>query len=413
MLERGQPHRKRMLLSAMALSVVLLFSVSVTAYAMSSRNVTIRDDGQSVDFNTTKGSANDILQARGISLNNDDYLDLSDFSTEEDCTIRIYRAKVVYLSEDGEARRLKCAGTVQRLLDLNGVVLGERDVMNARRTDLLENGMHIVIERAFDIAVLDEKEDYSLTLTSGTVAQALELCGVVLVDEDYVEPGGDTLLEPGMTIHVYRVSYKERKVNSEIAYEKTTKKDAKLELGMTRVERKGEYGEKEEIFQDKYINGERVSSLLLQETILKQPVAEIKIQGTKHVKLVPGLTPISKLSPPASLQLKDGVPTSYTDIIVGTAKAYSGDSSTAVGIKPKPGYIAVNPKQIPYGTQLWIVSNDGKYVYGYAIAADTGGFVKTNSCTVDLYMDTVSQCYQWGHRGVTIYVLDLPRVSFR
>ena len=50
------------------------------------------------------------------------------------------------------------------------------------------------------------------------------------------------------------------------------------------------------------------------------------------------------------------------------------------------------------------ISNDG-VVYGYAIAADTGGFVKKGYFTCDLYMNSTEQCYQWGDRGVTIYVL--------
>ena len=94
-------------------------------------------------------------------------------------------------------------------------------------------------------------------------------------------------------------------------------------------------------------------------------------------------------------------------IILGISrtKAYYGDKGTASGRKPMPGHIAVDPKQFPYGTELYIVSLDGKYIYGYCIAADTGGFVKTNGCTVDLFMNTIEECYSWGHRGVRIYVL--------
>jgi hypothetical protein len=36
--------------------------------------------------------------------------------------------------------------------------------------------------------------------------------------------------------------------------------------------------------------------------------------------------------------------------------------------------------------------------------------VKTKSCTVDLYMANTAMARQWGARGVTIYVLDEPRM---
>ena len=99
------------------------------------------------------------------------------------------------------------------------------------------------------------------------------------------------------------------------------------------------------------------------------------------------------------------MPTEYKYTISGRAAAYCiPGGTTSTGKKAKPGYIAVNPKQIPYGTEMWIVSNDG-VVYGYAIAADTGGFVKHGYFTCDLFMNTKEQCIQWGDRGVTIYVL--------
>ena len=53
-----------------------------------------------------------------------------------------------------------------------------------------------------------------------------------------------------------------------------------------------------------------------------------------------------------------------------------------------------------------IVSADGKYVYGYCVAADTGGFVKMGNTDVDLYMDNEDMCYDWGNRNIKIYVLN-------
>ncbi|NLP49092.1 MAG: hypothetical protein GX345_09195, partial [Clostridiales bacterium] len=79
----------------------------------------------------------------------------------------------------------------------------------------------------------------------------------------------------------------------------------------------------------------------------------------------------------------------------------------ASGRPAMQGHVAVNPKQFPYGTRLYIVSHDGKYLYGYCIAADTGGFVKwANGPTVDLFFNTNEACRQFGVRNVRIYVLD-------
>ena len=69
------------------------------------------------------------------------------------------------------------------------------------------------------------------------------------------------------------------------------------------------------------------------------------------------------------------------------------------------GYVAVNPSIIPYGSKLWIVADDGE-VYGYAIAADTGGSVGRNDILVDLFMWSYDECIQWGAKNVTIYVIE-------
>ena len=55
------------------------------------------------------------------------------------------------------------------------------------------------------------------------------------------------------------------------------------------------------------------------------------------------------------------------------------------------GTVAVNPALIPYGTKLYIASTDGRFVYGYAIATDTGTSLLNGSCLVDLYYDTYTR----------------------
>jgi len=106
---------------------------------------------------------------------------------------------------------------------------------------------------------------------------------------------------------------------------------------------------------------------------------------------------------------ENGIPKKYKKVIEGKASAYTsyGNSRTATGTVPRLGTVAVNPKIIPYGTKMWIVSLDGSVNYGFAIAEDTGGFIKwKNPRIVDLFMPTKAQCRNWGVRGVRIYILE-------
>lgn len=117
---------------------------------------------------------------------------------------------------------------------------------------------------------------------------------------------------------------------------------------------------------------------------------------------------ISVKTPPETLMLdENGVPVNYTRVIKGNASAYAGDGRTATGTVPVPGSVAVNPNIIPYGTKMWIVSDDGSYVYGYAVAEDTGGFIHwSNAPVADLFFDSESACYAFGRRNITIYILE-------
>ena len=76
---------------------------------------------------------------------------------------------------------------------------------------------------------------------------------------------------------------------------------------------------------------------------------------------------------------------------------------TATGTLCRVGAIAVDPKVIPYGTRMYIVSNDGKYVYGIATAEDCGKSIKGNR--IDLYFDTVDECNTFGIRNCQVYFL--------
>ena len=117
---------------------------------------------------------------------------------------------------------------------------------------------------------------------------------------------------------------------------------------------------------------------------------------------------MSVLSPSSAIELDaNGNPVNYKSkkTVRATAYTYTGNNC-ATGVAPKPGYIAVNPNVIPYGTKMYIKTADGSFIYGYAVAADTGGFVKNYPNGVDLFMTTKSACVNFGVRNVEIYILE-------
>lgn len=120
-----------------------------------------------------------------------------------------------------------------------------------------------------------------------------------------------------------------------------------------------------------------------------------------------GITQMSDIPVPDDILFdENGIPLNYSYKLTGKATAYNMGTTTATGTRVHPGVVAVNPNIIPYGSKMYIVASDGSgYVYGYASAEDTGGFIYwDNAPIVDMYVNSYSDACYWGNRPVTVYV---------
>ena len=107
------------------------------------------------------------------------------------------------------------------------------------------------------------------------------------------------------------------------------------------------------------------------------------------------------------ITMNSGATLSFSKTLGVTGTAYTGGIgsvgfTTASGTRVREGVVAVDKRVIPLGTRMYIVSNDGRYSYGVAVAEDTG--VRGNH--VDLYYDTYNECINFGRRSCTVYILE-------
>lgn len=398
--------------TALIMAFAVLCAGTAFAATPSQYVVDIYDGSEITRVETSKNDAYEIVAQASIDLSENDKLSLVAFNPGEDSVITIYRAaSVTFVDLNGESVQMEFAGTVSDLLSELSVTVEEGQLVSVPTDTVLYDGLVVKLTNAYHINVTADGATITLLIGEGTVADALSQANVTLDENDEVSPAASEVLYDNLDITVYRVTYTERTVNEKIAFSKKTVKSSSMFKGESTVTQAGENGEKTVTYRDKIVDGAYSSSEVLSETVIKEAVPQITTVGTKQkavavASLRNGGTPISELTQPDFLKIENGAPTEYKQIITGKAAAYTAapGSKTASGRTVKPGYIAVNPNQIPYGSELWIVSTDG-IVYGYAIAADTGGFVKKGKFTVDLFMNTESECRQWGSRDVVIYVL--------
>ncbi len=389
-----------------AIALVLAIISTITAFAAETASYYVElDDGTTkTTIYTSSTSPEEILSEAGYELSALDELDLSGFIPGEDSFIGIERSPLVGVNDAKGTVYFTFDGTVAQAIDIANVEVGENDLVNYSENQLVTDGMIISVARAFPVAVAYHGKHINLEMAVGTVADAIEKAGVTTGENDVVSHNLDEVVSSGMVIFVDEVVYEKRTVTETIKFDKTTKKDSKLTKGTTKITTKGENGEKEVVYKEKYVNGVLIDSIVESETVTKKPVTEVTSIGTKKVYDVKAKG--KAISTLGSVELdSNGIPKEYKDVISGSSTAYYGGGSTASGRPAKVGHVAVDPNVIPYGTKLYIVATDGT-VYGYAIAADTGGFVDHSSNTVvDVYLDTYEDCVQWGRKNVNIYVL--------
>lgn len=286
----------------------------------------------------------------------------------------------------------------EEIIESQGILLSDKDKVKFSGFDENNTGT-IDILRAFEVSVAADGEKKMVAVSEATVSDVLELAGVTLSEDDLINVGLNEKVHAGTEIEINRVTYRTVQKTDAIPFSVTKKNSLMVGKGNTKISIPGKEGVRLTTSREKLVDGEVVESEVLTETVEKNPVAQLLLVGMAPKN------PISILTPPESLQLNaKGVPTSYKRKVSGKAVAYS-----ALGKKTKlrPGNVAVDYRKFPKGSKLWICTPDNKYVYGYAVAADTGTFAldPNTEVLVDLFFGSYRESVKWGAKKVDIYVL--------
>ncbi len=305
----------------------------------------------------------------------------------------------IFIHDNGDITAFRTdSETVGEFLD-SMTTLSPEDILVNRRTEQIEPGMLIEIRRAFPIIVTSRQETGVLEVVGGTVADALSELSIAVLDGDIVTPPLSTAVSPGMRISHIAVKEVTETETVKLPFRKEVREDSSLVQGVTKLKTEGKSGEKEILSRVTLYDGIEVGREIISETVTKEPVNQVMLEGTAPDR-VPAKELItlrndnrSRRSPPRASRVMKKM------TIEATAYTHTG-KTTATGTDPKVGTIAVNPELIPYGTQLYIEG------YGWGVAEDTGAFRHRSKPQIDLFMDTVKECIDWGRKDVTIYILD-------
>lgn len=270
-----------------------------------------------------------------------------------------------------------------------------------------ENGIRFEFNPTVEITVKFRRQTQTYTLMKGAKAGALvSICGIDMGDEDWCEPDAGTVLSDGDEVTVHRTFYIERTITGiTVPYTNEERRTPLLSSGTTRVVSYGRNGEAEQVYIDKYVDDELVSTALLSETVTKEPVSGVIRIGdpTASLSYIDG----SKYT---DIQIVNGVPEQYErKISSGKCTAYSYNPGVygGSGMYLFQGCVAVDPNDIPLGSLLYITSSDNNFVWGWAIAADSceAAMYGINNVTVDCFLETYNDSLLFGAHWLDIYVV--------
>ena len=316
-----------------------------------------------------------------------------------------------------------------------GIELEEEDTYETGYAD----GMNQITVRRMQMVTVINRGAQSVIGTYGeTTGSLLARMGITPGTGDTLSCSSETQTYDGMTIELVHTETRIEEEDTVVPYPVNYYEDPDLEPGAEIVLVAGQNGLTHVKSEVTYRNGKEVSRTVVQETVQTKPVTQLVIRGVDRTIMEQPADPepAEQAAPAASsgtasgssssgssssggsrydgsaetsgnvIMTSSGESYTYVDVMTCSATAYTCEGyvgHTYSGTLARVGAIAVDPTVIPLGTKMYVVSNDGQYVYGYCVAEDIGGGIKGNK--IDLYFDTYAECWDFGVRMCTVYIL--------
>ena len=290
-----------------------------------------------------------------------------------------------------------------RVLEDAGFDLGAYDMYT---TAPGKDTSEITVRRGQQITIRYCGETMQVNSYGETLTELLDRLALPVYSNYTVSLPMSTETFNGMEVTVDNIVQLEQTYTEEIPFNCVSCFDPSLPKGEQKVLVSGKPGQQLVTASVVYANAVEQSRRIISQTVTQQPVDQILLVGTGEAVNANAAAPAigdgvivtasgEVLTYSHSGQFKT---TAYTHTDAGC------DKITATGTVVRVGTVAVDPKVIPYGTRMFIVANDGSYIYGIATAEDCGGGIKGNH--IDLYFPTTDECWAYGVRSTTVYFLN-------
>jgi uncharacterized protein YabE (DUF348 family) len=387
---------KQTLVTIMSI-LLFLAVVSFVLFEGTKKTVALTVNGEQQEILTHANTVGELLRQNNIVVSNEDYLKPSvNTSIKNNLAIEWEQARQIEITVDGKIQTIHTtADLVSEILAKANVQIDEHDVITPATNAEVGLDCKVSVEKAFEVTLLDGKNEQKVRSTSTTVADFLKQHNIQLNEFDRVGRKMDELVLPNSVIQIVRVEKVTDVVEEETNFAVETKKDDSLLKGKEKVIQAGEKGSVSRTYEVVKENGNEVSRNVVSEKVTKEPTKKVVSVGTKIVTASVSRGENSSSSSTGESEFYVTA-TAYTAYCNGC----TGVTTSGLNLKANPDLkvIAVDPNVIPLGSKVWVEG------YGYAVAGDTGGAIKGKK--IDLFMSSKSKAYDFGRKKVRIKVLN-------
>ena len=250
--------------------------------------VSVYADGQAHVFATESGTVADVLKRAGVTVGPNDLVEpaLGTDVSKNFFNINVYRARPVLVVDGNNTYRIFSAYQNAHLLAQQaGLNLYPEDGYTIEMiSDIVGDGAigaKVTVNRSVPLTIRADGQDRKIRTLSATLDDALSGAGISLGLKDTVEPSLSSLVVPGMSVKITRVTEVATNITEKLPMAVKTINDSSLVSGQTKVQQEGSDGFSTALYRLHYKDGVVVSRDLLKMVEVVDPVQRIVVVGTK------------------------------------------------------------------------------------------------------------------------------------
>ena len=271
-----------------------------------------------------------------------------------------------------ETQRVRTrGGNVGDVLEENGLSVGEDDKINVSTDAPISDTSDIIITRGKRVTIKVGDQEQTALVTKADATDAL-------VEAGFAPGAYDSITSDGDTIELIEISHTEEETTETIQRGVSYVDDPDLPKGKEVVVDEGEDGIKEIQHKVTYENGAEKERFMISENIAAEPRDKVIARGTAEATPEPKTQGISDNGGTINGYSYKKKFTMTATAYSTDPSENAGYTVSAMGNPLGYGIVAVDPNVIPLGSTVYVTAPDGSWVYGVASAEDTGGAIKGN-----------------------------------